>query len=92
MSTHNLGFYEELTKNIFQLSSNIIKYKSYLLFWCTSSCFCRVSFVKLLVLDVDCENCNFSRSSINAKFFFSPQTPESPGEEKIYCENKNIDS
>ena len=26
MSTHNIGFYEDLTKIIFQLSSNIIKY------------------------------------------------------------------
>ena len=25
MSTHNIGFYEDLTKIIFQLSSNIIK-------------------------------------------------------------------
>ena len=25
MSTHNIGFYEDLTKNIFELSSNIIK-------------------------------------------------------------------
>ena len=26
MSTHNIGFYEDLTKIIFQLSSNFIKY------------------------------------------------------------------
>ena len=26
MSTHNIGFYEDLTRIIFQLSSNIIKY------------------------------------------------------------------
>ena len=26
MSTHNIGFNEDLIKNIFQLSSNIIKY------------------------------------------------------------------
>ena len=26
MSTHNIGFYDDLTKNIFDLSSNIIKY------------------------------------------------------------------
>ena len=32
MSTHNIGFYEDLTKNIFQLSSNIIKYAPY--FFC----------------------------------------------------------
>ena len=30
MSTHNIGFYEDLTKIIFQLSSNIINYKPYL--------------------------------------------------------------
>ena len=32
MSTHNIGFYEDLTKIIFQLSSNIIKYAPY--FFC----------------------------------------------------------
>ena len=29
MSTHNIGFYEDLTKTIFELSSNIIKYAPY---------------------------------------------------------------
>ena len=29
MSTHNIGFYEDLTKNIFESSSNIIKYAPY---------------------------------------------------------------
>ena len=32
MSTHNIGFYEELTKIIFELSSNIIKYAPYFFF------------------------------------------------------------
>ena len=32
MSTHNIGFYEDLTKIIFDLSSNIIKYAPY--FFC----------------------------------------------------------
>ena len=32
MSTNNIGFYEDLTKNIFELSSNIIKYAPY--FFC----------------------------------------------------------
>ena len=32
MSTHNIGFYEDLTKIIFELSSNIIKYAHY--FFC----------------------------------------------------------
>ena len=32
MSTNNIGFYEDLTKIIFQLSSNIIKYAPYLFF------------------------------------------------------------
>ena len=31
MSTHNIGFHEDLIKIIFQLLSNIIKYASYLL-------------------------------------------------------------
>ena len=33
MSTHNIGFYEDLTKIIFQLSSNFIKYAPYLFFY-----------------------------------------------------------
>ena len=33
MSTHNIGFYEELTKIIFELSSNIIKYAPYFFCW-----------------------------------------------------------
>ena len=32
MSTHNIGFYEDLTKIIFEISSNIIKYAPY--FFC----------------------------------------------------------
>ena len=36
MSTHNIGFYEDLTKIIFELSSNIIKYAPYFFYchWC----------------------------------------------------------
>ena len=40
MSTHNIGFYEDLTKIIFELSSNIIKYAPYFfccLFFCSSA-------------------------------------------------------
>ena len=33
MSTDNIGFYEDLTKIVFQLSSNIIKYAPNLFFW-----------------------------------------------------------
>ena len=32
MSTHNIGFYEDLTKITFELTSNIIKYAPY--FFC----------------------------------------------------------
>ena len=35
MSTHNIGFYEEIIKIIPYLSSNIIKYASYLIFCVT---------------------------------------------------------
>ena len=39
MSTHNIGFYEDLTKIISELSSNIIKYAPYLFsgkpLWCS---------------------------------------------------------
>ena len=34
MTTYNIGFYEDLTKIIFELSSNIIKYAPYF-FCCT---------------------------------------------------------
>ena len=42
MSTHNIGFYEDLTNIIFELSSNIIKYAPYffcciLKIWCNHS-------------------------------------------------------
>ena len=33
MSTHNIGFYEDLTKIIFELSSNIIIYAPYFFCW-----------------------------------------------------------
>ena len=33
MSTHNISFYEDLTKIIFELSSNIIKYAPYFFCW-----------------------------------------------------------
>ena len=35
MSTHNIGFYEDLTKFIFELSSNIIKYAPFFFCWKT---------------------------------------------------------
>ena len=38
MSTHNIGFYEEINKIIFELSSNIIKYAPYF-FSCTTNFF-----------------------------------------------------
>ena len=39
MSTHNIGFYEDLTKIIFQLSSIITKYAPYL-FFCSYTVYC----------------------------------------------------
>ena len=33
MSTYNIGFYEDLTKFIFELSSDIFKYASYFFCW-----------------------------------------------------------
>ena len=38
MSTHNIGFYEDLTKIIIELSSNIIKYAPY--FFCCIGTYC----------------------------------------------------
>ena len=37
MITHNIGFYEDLTKIIFELSSNIIKYAPYFFYWSLNS-------------------------------------------------------
>ena len=37
MSTHNIGLYEDLTKIIFKLSSNIIKYAPYFFYWSPAS-------------------------------------------------------
>ena len=59
MSTHNIGFYEDLTKIIFELSSNIIKYAAY--FFCSyislllgmnliKGDFCQTHLLKLLNL------------------------------------------
>ena len=39
MSTHNIRFYEDLTKIIFELSSNIIKYAPYFFCCYGVSCF-----------------------------------------------------
>ena len=33
MSTHSIGSYEDLTKIVFELSSNIIKYAPYFFCW-----------------------------------------------------------
>ena len=33
MSTNNIGFYDDLTKIIFELSANIIKYAPYFFCW-----------------------------------------------------------
>ena len=44
MSTHNIGFYEDLTKIIFELSSNIIKYAPY--FFCCQD----LKFIKTYVV------------------------------------------
>ena len=45
MSTHNIVFYEDLTKIIFELSSNIIKYAPYF--------FCSFSFCEISILFID---------------------------------------
>ena len=43
MSTYNIGFYEDLTKIIFELSSNIIKYTPYFICCYNSTCFTTLS-------------------------------------------------
>ena len=48
MSTHNIGFYEDLTKIIFELSSNIIKYAPY--FFCCQKEKAMNNLTKLLLL------------------------------------------
>ena len=50
MSTDNIGFYEDLTKIIFELSLNFIKYAPYFFFWvCVSRGATNVAFVVLFV-------------------------------------------
>ena len=51
MSTCNIGFNEDLTKIIFQLSSNIIKYAPYL-FFCIDVVFIRIDFKLPYVIDI----------------------------------------
>ena len=53
MSTHNIGFYEDLTKNIFELSSNIIKYAPY--FFCCVSQFLVISSSSIFAVTEDLE-------------------------------------
>ena len=48
MSTHNISFYDDLTKIIFELSSNIIKYAPY--FFCCNLHAQKVSTVALCSL------------------------------------------
>ena len=52
MSTHNIGFYEDLKKIIFQLSSNIIKYAPYLIF-CINLLFLEICLQKNLANSTD---------------------------------------
>ena len=51
MNTHNIGFYEDLTKIIFELSSNIIKYAPYFFCWIGNEillqCFLMESFLQM---------------------------------------------
>ena len=72
MSTHNIGFYEDLTKIIFELSSNIIKYAPY--FFC---CFhLRKAVASVNISSFCCENFRPSGyvSNIVAKQHLSKQT------------------
>ena len=63
MGTLNIGFYEEISKTITKLSSNIIKYAPYFFCWCGKVCninsfsgpffhFCDIEFFELLFLYV----------------------------------------
>ena len=58
MSTHTIGFYEDLTKIIFQLSSNIIKNAPYLFWYC------------LMTLANICIELSLSFKARDATFFF----------------------
>ena len=49
MSTHNIGFYEDLTKIVFELSSNIIKYAPYFFF-----CLCVIIFTDFVLVVCPC--------------------------------------
>ena len=55
MSTYNIGFYEDLKKIIFELSSNIIKYAPYFFCCQTQDCFysCLYLFMSNLVENME---------------------------------------
>ena len=56
MSTHNIGFYEEISKIITELSSIIIKYAPY--FFCCYSHFLFFFFCKIKLFCIDVANCD----------------------------------
>ena len=70
MSTHNIGFYEDLTKIIFELSSNITKYAPY--FFCC--CICTVcsgqSFQKLGYISVFSSSMYDNGNVLGKKYIF----------------------
>ena len=67
MSTHNIGFYEDLTKIIFEMSSNIIKYAPYF-FCCVLFCILhqqQLFFKKLFDFQVYFQDCIIFRIMLN---------------------------
>ena len=71
MSTHNIGFYEDLTKIIFELSSNIIKYAPYFF------CCVMVSFI----------NCHPLKCAVSIHYLMHTQSMRFYGElMKIFTE------
>ena len=77
MSTHNIGFYEDLTKIIFELSSNIIKYAPYFFCWSYELFSCLIletfpwcgMFLNTKTLEVGVE---YGRYSGNSKCYLDP--------------------
>ena len=67
MSTHNIGFYEDLTKVIFELSSNLIKYAPY--FFCCVWKPCRQIFLQTFFFLIPQLETHFSSVNVSNTIF-----------------------
>ena len=67
MSTHNIGFYEDLAKIIFELSSNISKYTPYF-FCCSWYVACQLPFMEVNLVTSFKQKASAAKSSSGVHF------------------------